>query len=413
MNFDEEIEEKTMDYNEDCDANPSMWLPISRKLTFSPVPDDLNFSSNSPAVSKFFDAPFDRTTIDSWNIYINSGRRVPASSKLNSRLSAPNLNPFTPESMLKLSKKRSRSSNSRRKALNEVFAHAVLGKHENVVRYFAAWAEDKHMLIQNEFCNRGSLQDAIEKHRANGTYFLESEIRIILLHLAEGLRYIHSHNLVHMDIKPGNIFISLEPRIRPLHYQSDDSFEEEEYQIIYKIGDLGHVTSIAQTPTSVEEGDTRYLAKEVFHDDYSNLTKADIFALGLTVYEAAGGGPLQKNGPEWHEIREGKIPYLKHCSKELNDFIKQMTHPDPEQRPTALQILKHSIVCPPSNKTKEQLERELLAEKTKTQILEKKLKAVSTLFKSKMIGKGIRTRSNSRMVGKNVNRSHSTTEFGW
>lgn len=76
----------------------------------------------------------------------------------------------------------------RRKALNEVFAHAVLGKHENVVRYFTAWAEDKHMLIQNEFCNGGSLQDAIEKHRANGTCFSESEVRLILLHLAEGLR---------------------------------------------------------------------------------------------------------------------------------------------------------------------------------------------------------------------------------
>lgn len=70
-----------------------------------------------------------------------------------------------------------------------MFAHAVLGKHENVVRYFTAWAEDKHMLIQNEFCNGGSLQDAIEKHRASGTYFSESEIRTILLHLAEGLRY--------------------------------------------------------------------------------------------------------------------------------------------------------------------------------------------------------------------------------
>lgn len=64
-----------------------------------------------------------------------------------------------------------------------------------------------------------------------------------------------------------------------------------------------------------------------------------------------------------------------------------MTHPDPERRPTALQILKHSVVCSTSNKTKEQLERELQAEKTKTQILEKRLKAVSTLFKTKMIGK--------------------------
>lgn len=39
-----------------------------------------------------------------------------------------------------------------------------------------------------------------------------------------------------MDIKPGNIFISREPRVRPLHYQSEDSFEEEDSQITYKIG---------------------------------------------------------------------------------------------------------------------------------------------------------------------------------
>lgn len=38
-------------------------------------------------------------------------------------------------------------------ALNEVYAHAVLGAHIHVVRYFSAWAEDNHMIIQNEFCN--------------------------------------------------------------------------------------------------------------------------------------------------------------------------------------------------------------------------------------------------------------------
>ena len=36
--------------------------------------------------------------------------------------------------------------------MNEVYAHAVLGKHPHVVRYYSAWAENDHMFIQNEFC---------------------------------------------------------------------------------------------------------------------------------------------------------------------------------------------------------------------------------------------------------------------
>ena len=37
--------------------------------------------------------------------------------------------------------------------MNEVYAHAVLGKHQHVVRYYSAWAENDYMFIQNEYCN--------------------------------------------------------------------------------------------------------------------------------------------------------------------------------------------------------------------------------------------------------------------
>jgi wee1-like protein kinase len=50
--------------------------------------------------------------------------------------------------------------------------------------------------------------------------------------------------LVHMDIKPGNIFISRDKRLHALNYDSaDDGFEEDdpistEEEITYKIGNL-------------------------------------------------------------------------------------------------------------------------------------------------------------------------------
>ncbi|GLH16264.1 Uncharacterized protein GBIM_20585 [Gryllus bimaculatus] len=268
-------------------------------------------------------------------------------------------------------------------ALNEVYAHAVLGKHEHVVRYYSAWAEDDHMLIQNEYCNGGSLADLIEQNKQLGQALSESEMRQLILHVADGLRYIHSMQLVHMDIKPGNIFISHEKKLQRLQFElADDGFEEEDgnEEIIYKIGDLGLVTSV--TNPSMEEGDCRYLPLEILQDNYSNLTKADIFGLGLTAYEAGGGGPLPKNGTEWQEIRKGKLKELPSYNRDLNELLRQMIHPDPEMRPTALQVMKHRALCLFGNKSKAQLRRELNAEKVKNEILSKQLQEAAKCLKS-------------------------------
>jgi len=51
-------------------------------------------------------------------------------------------------------------------AWKEVCAHAVLVKHSHIVQYYSAWAEADRMLIQNEYCNGGSLAELIETQRA-------------------------------------------------------------------------------------------------------------------------------------------------------------------------------------------------------------------------------------------------------
>ncbi|XP_033104798.1 wee1-like protein kinase 1-A [Anneissia japonica] len=310
-------------------------------------------------------------------------------------------------------------------ALNEVYAHAVLGTHRHVVRYYSAWSEANHMLIQNEYCNGGSLADEIQARYMRTEDVAEVELKQLLLQVTQGLKYIHSQGLVHLDIKPGNIFISRKERITGDFDENDENYNINEseglspeqitdnYDVVYKIGDLGHVTSV--TNPKVEEGDVRYLPNEILHEDYSHLTKADIFSLALTIFVAGKGGPLPKNGPEWHSIRQGKLPYLPQYSTDLNNLLKMMVHSDPKMRPSASAIIQHPLLCP-QNVSLIKLKQELNTAKFQNAILSRELNEARNANKDekttgpffKPIGSGSRS---SRLIGKKVNRSMSVTIY--
>ncbi|KAK9517002.1 hypothetical protein VZT92_024900 [Zoarces viviparus] len=260
-------------------------------------------------------------------------------------------------------------------ALKEVYAHAVLGHHPHVVRYYSAWAEDDHMIIQNEYCDGGSLSDVIVTKEVQGELFSEAELRDLLLQVSMGLKYIHSSGLVHLDIKPSNIFICQRPSTSAAG--EGESEEEDERSasagVIYKIGDLGHVTS--SSSPQVEEGDSRFLAREVLHEEFSQLPKADIFALGLTILLAAGAAPLPQNGNEWHSLREGTLPKLpKELSPPFRGLLQLLLDPDLTKRPSARELCKHTVLREDrTGRVAAELRRELNVEKFRTAMLEKEL----------------------------------------
>ncbi|XP_048856088.1 wee1-like protein kinase 1-A [Brienomyrus brachyistius] len=319
---------------------------------------------------------------------------------------------------IKRSKKPLAGSVDEQNALREVYAHAVLGQHPHVVRYYSAWAEDDHMLIQNEYCNGGTLSDVImENYRA--LHFLsELELKDLLLQVGRGLKYIHSTSLVHMDIKPSNIFISR----RTVSCVDDcDDDDGPNTSVVYKIGDLGHVTRVDNP--HVEEGDSRFLANEVLQEDYTDLTKADIFSLGLTVISASGAEPMPANGDKWHDIRKGKLPLIPQVlSQDFLNLLKLMIHPEVERRPSAFLLIKHPVLLTAARMNADQLRVELNAERFKNTLLQKELKKAQlakaaaeerVLFTDRVLTRSIVQSGNrtSRLIGKKMNRSVSLTIY--
>lgn len=90
----------------------------------------------------------------------------------------------------------------------------------------------------------------------------------------------------------------------------------------------------------------------------------------------AGGGQLPKNGDEWHAIRQGRLPYNGRYSIELHNFLELMIHPDPTLRPSTQVLTQHPVLGPNGAKSKDQLSRELNAERLKNRQLSEKLQGM-------------------------------------
>lgn len=327
------------------------------------------------------------------------------------------------------------NTHEERVAMNEVFAHSALIKHKHVVRYYNSWVENGRVYLQNEYCEGGSLAAKIREHRQLGLRIAECELKRILLHIAKGLDYIHSKLLVHLDLKPENIFIALEHSISSPNGKNtsskgedDEEMAEKEEEVVvkadkpklatapvkpvpiscgglinnvstdsghhsggtnasqiddrvaFKIGDLGHVAPIHGDHIP-EEGDCRYMAPELLDMTVNRemLPKADIFSLGLTLYEAASLRELPKNSledPAYERIKSGDLPEVEGYSKDFNTLLRNMVHPDPMVRPSAhrlsnMQCLRGTNSG--STKSRTQLYEELIDTKERLKRLEVEL----------------------------------------
>ncbi|CAF0880069.1 unnamed protein product [Didymodactylos carnosus] len=265
-------------------------------------------------------------------------------------------------------------------AWREACAHAVLVTHENIVRYYSAWIQDSKFYVQLEHCNGGALDDIIQKNRlypnSEQCTLNELVLKQILHQIADALSYMHSKDIAHLDVKPANIMLCYKEKgISP--YGRLEHMMDEQDNILYKLTDLGHVCSISKC-TVEEDGDSRYLALEaVQKPNLPNLSKCDIFSLGLTLYVSGTNKELPVNGNEWQQLRlniNQHLALIQSCSQEFNDLLlNRMCNVDPSERPSAYDLLINPVASPSNPSCRETLRHSLKRERQKNSLLNKKL----------------------------------------
>ncbi len=259
------------------------------------------------------------------------------------------------------------------------------------VRLERAWVQYGYLYLQLELCAGGSLETLLDAGgglgapgaaalvpglpAAVGEPVTEARIWRILADVALGLRDLHEQDILHLDIKPANIFIALLPC----------------GGVAYKLGDFG-CAAILPLPTGEErEGDRTYIAPEIISDceygrpadifrwvlllsfpaplrapwpgsSHTHLCKfawkpgtasssfaANHHSLGLVLLEMAANIILPENGTSWHKLRQGDISECfaddAPLSSALRDMIAGMLQPVPAMRPSAADVLRHPRVA--------------------------------------------------------------------
>ncbi|CAE7102690.1 unnamed protein product [Rhizoctonia solani] len=195
----------------------------------------------------------------------------------------------------------------------------------NITRYHGCWLEGPHVWIVMDFAQGGSVRTLA---KATPNNLVEERFTgIIMREVLQALAYLHRNNVIHRDLKAANVLISSDGRVM--------------------LCDFG-VSALLATPHSKRStfvGTPQWMAPEVILGQPYD-TKADIWGLGITLYEMATGAPPHADQDHMRalmlipKLKPPKLPDSTDASKEMRDFMALCLRETPGDRLTAEELSK-------------------------------------------------------------------------
>ena len=161
--------------------------------------------------------------------------------------------------------------------------------HKNVVKILELFETEKYMLIIMEYINCGNLFSFVKKRRKLN----EKTAKFLFRQIIQGIKYIHSKNIVHRDIKLENILIDLNNNIKICDFGISKIFPDNSSNKMLLFDKCG-------TPM--------YMAPEILLSSKENgyyAKPVDIWAAGIALYI----------------ILSGQLPFSIKDEKMNNNFV--------------------------------------------------------------------------------------------
>ncbi|KAK9790571.1 hypothetical protein WJX73_000459 [Symbiochloris irregularis] len=191
----------------------------------------------------------------------------------------------------------------------------------NVVDFKGAWVQRDLVYMVTELMDRDlwravadeqvSIRSTPGASRTLGWYGRGSSIALDVL---QGLHYLHSNNVVHLDIKSGNILLS--------------------HDGTAKIADVGLARTMSKSTLAdhQREGTLAWQSPEMLMGAPASFS-ADMWSFGVILLEIVCGQMPQRG-----QYPTPECP--RECPQAVADLIKQCMAPEPASRPTAIEAIQ-------------------------------------------------------------------------
>ncbi|XP_037125438.1 misshapen-like kinase 1 isoform X2 [Syngnathus acus] len=211
--------------------------------------------------------------------------------------------------------------------------------HRNIATYYGAFVKksppghDDQLWLVMEFCGAGSVTDLVKNTK--GSSLKEDWIAYICREILRGLSHLHTHKVIHRDIKGQNVLLTENAEVKLVDFGVSAQLDRT----------VGRRNTFIGTPY--------WMAPEVIacdeNPDSTYDYRSDIWSLGITAIEMAEGAPPLC---DMHPMRalflipRNPPPKLKSkkWSKKFIDFIEACLVKTYPSRPSTEQLLKHSFI---------------------------------------------------------------------